>query len=458
MAWSPLATTLLETIPERVLCRLQKPDGDGVLYDGVADDSVCVALLAAIESANKFNSRRGTIRAWPSRVFRQLRGAAGDVPAVKRGSADQSYTSIFYGGRLMLKLYRRLESGINPDQEIGRYLTEEVGFDRILPFAGAIEYVTGTGETQTVALLQAAVENQGDGWHWILEELGRYYERCAAFVEQTLTHASAGPDGAPPGSGIVSEAMGLSLETAATLGRRTAELHKALSAGSGDPAFTPEPLNVNDVTRVLDSVRNDARKTLDLLEQNIHRLPSDVAAEAEIVAGRKTEIMLHLDQLQSVNIHATRIRIHGDYHLGRVLRAQNDYLIIDFEGEPVRPLSERRAKTSPLKDVAGMIRSFGYAAFAGLSHHSSRRPGEFARFLDFGRAWEKQMASVFLTAYRTTANDADFLPSDLGEFEALLNMFLMERAFYELRYELNNRPAWVRIPIQGIYDLIATHS
>jgi maltose alpha-D-glucosyltransferase/alpha-amylase len=232
----------------------------------------------------------------------------------------------------------------------------------------------------------------------------------------------------------------------------------ALAARNEDPAFTPEPLTVDDVRRIVDGLRNDALKTLDLLQQNIHRLPSDLAAEAEIVAGRKTEVILFLDQLQTLNIPTTKIRIHGDYHLGQVLRAQNDYVIIDFEGEPARPLSERRAKTSPLKDVAGMIRSFGYAAFAGLSHHCSRRPGEYARFLDFGRAWEKQMTLVFLTAYRNTAKDAAFLPSDSGQFDALLNIFLMEKAFYELRYELNNRPAWVRIPIQGLYDLIVVHS
>jgi maltose alpha-D-glucosyltransferase/alpha-amylase len=429
------ADTLLQTAPERVLCRVHTASGDGVLYDGAMNDDACAALLAAIESSRRFNSRRGGIRAWPSTVFGELRRFAGESPSIRRGSAEQSNTSIFFGGRLMLKLYRKLEPGINPDVEIGRYLTEKAGFEGIPSFAGTIEYVGSSGETHTVALLQAAVQNEGDGWHWMLDELGRYYEQCS----------KAGPDSS-------GEAAGLSLDAAASLGWRTAELHLALAADGDDPAFAPEPLGAGELERILDNVRREAEQTFNLLEESLSRLPAEVVDDARGLLERRPELTLRLDRLQVSGIAASKQRIHGDYHLGQVLRARNDYVIIDFEGEPARPLAERRAKASPVKDVAGMMRSFSYAAYAGLFNHAARRPAEFARLLGCARLWERRTASAFLESYVETAKGSSFLPSEPGDLERLLELFVLEKTFYELRYELNNRPLWIRVPLQGLLD------
>jgi maltose alpha-D-glucosyltransferase/alpha-amylase len=280
------------------------------------------------------------------------------------------------------------------------------------------------------------VENEGDGWQWMLEELGRYYEHCSG----------AGPE-------AMAEAMGLALESASTLGRRTAELHIALGSGRDDPAFAPEPLTADDYARILDTLKSDARSAFDLLEENAPRLPQEAAEGAKAALERRQRVMASLNGMQVLNANASKIRIHGDYHLGQVLRTRNDYVIIDFEGEPARPMPERKAKASPLKDVAGMMRSFSYAACAGLFNHTYRRPAEFTRLLDCARYWERETASAFLAVYLETAKGAGFLPPDPEKLDLLLKLFVMEKTFYELRYELNNRPQWVRVPLQSIVDM-----
>ena len=434
----PLGITTTASVPEtmtdRVVCHVQTPDGPGVLYDGAIHDDAGVALLASIESSSRFNTRRGTIRAWSSPAFPELRKAAGEHPPIKHGSAEQSNTSVFFGDRLMLKLYRKLDIGMNPDVEIGQYLTE-TGFDRIPLFAGAIVYIGSNGEEYTIALLQSAVENEGDGWGWMLDELGRYYEYCSE-----------------AGSDSTGEAIGLSLEAAATLGRRTAELHMALATRGDHPAFAPEPLKFDDLDRIIKSVRSDAQEAFDLLEKNISRLPQEVLDGATRALELREQVILGLNRFQTLEAEGSKIRIHGDYHLGQVLRTRNDYIIIDFEGEPGRPLVDRRAKASPLKDVAGMMRSFSYAAYTGLFNHVTRRPADFTRLLGSARLWERQTSSVFFENYRETAKGSSFLPLETTKLERLLDLFVMERTFYELRYELNNRPAWLRIPLQTILD------
>jgi maltose alpha-D-glucosyltransferase/alpha-amylase len=452
IASGPMVSTT-EALAERTLCRVQTSDGTGFLSDGAADDETCRAFLAAIQFSREFNCRRGMIRSWPARAFRQLRDEAGEQPTIRLSPGEQSNTSIVFGDRLMLKWYRKPEPGLNPDQEIGQYLTEKTDFDRIPLFCGAIEYVNSSGEAQTLALLQSAVKNQGDGWQWALEELSHYYEHCAAFVEQDAL--KGGP--AHPGRTelrAAREAMGLSLEAAATLGRRTAELHIALAAERENPAFVPEELTTQDMMQVVDALSRDAAKTLVLLQENVPRFSADVAGQVEELLRRRETLRSRLHRLQTFTSGVSKIRIHGDYHLGQVLRVRNDYIITDFEGEPARPLIERRAKTLPLKDVAGMLRSFSYAAHAGLFNFANRRPpGEFTRLSGSARLWEREMSAVFRRSYLETAEGASFLPADPVDFDRLLEVFVMQKAVYELQYEINNRPLWLRIPLQKILDM-----
>ena len=252
--------------------------------------------------------------------------------------------------------------------------------------------------------------------------------------------------------------LGLYLDAGATLGRRTAELHLALASPTDDPAFAPEPLTDADLQAQVAGLRQHAASVLDLLKERLSQLPDEVVEVAASVLSRRRQILEHFGAHfggQNGDFPRTqRIRIHGDYHLGQVLRVKTDFVILDFEGEPVRPLAVRRSKQCPLKDVAGMLRSFSYAAYSSLTNYTARHPEDVTRLEPWAQLWERSAAAEFLRAYREAAQDADFLPHGKVDFRKLLNVFLLDKALYEVLYELNSRPAWVRIPLTGIMSLV----
>jgi maltose alpha-D-glucosyltransferase / alpha-amylase len=447
------AAQLLSESPDRVLCRIDWNGSASLLCDGITDDETCRGLLKMIGSGADILSRRGTIRALPTRVFPQLRETVGEIPAVSRTSREQSNTSVFFGDRLMLKLYRKMDTGVNPEFEVLRYLTEDAGFDRAPQLAGGIEYVPFEHEPQTMAILESAVENQGNGWEWMLEELSRFYEHCAAGSEKERAMSSTAHETEDVAtSAVFREAIGLSLESAATLGRRTAEMHLALASRRDIAAFSPEAFLREDFENEILLLRAEAADSFKILRDNLSRLPEDSLAQAGQLLRDQKVVTKYLDQLVPFPMSLSKIRIHGDYHLGQVLHVRNDYVIIDFEGEPGRPLAERRLKTSPLKDVAGMLRSFSYAAYTGLFNYTNRRPDQLTRLSACAASWEAEVSSLFLKDYCEFAKGASFLPQDPAGLKRLLDVFVLVKAFYELRYEINNRPAWVRIPVQAIME------
>ena len=449
------AELLREESPKAVIARIASIEGDGVLHEAIFNDSANEALLAVIASGGEIPSRQGRIRGLPSSAFRQL---AGDEPvAPRRGSAEQSNTSILFGDKLIMKLFRRQQPGPNPDTEIGRFITESTQFTHIAPFAGSIEYVREGQEPSTLAMLQGLVSNEGDGWQWTLEELDRYYEASAA-----RTFSQAGVAEGPVSLLRLSQAqetefarehVGSYLDAAALLGRRTAEMHLALATPTPDPAFTPEALSARDIDLLREELMAHAASAFASLKENVARLPDNVLERAGLVLSRKSLVLDRFRRLSAVEVHAQRTRIHGDYHLGQVLRAKGDFVILDFEGEPARSLAERRTKQSPLKDVAGMLRSFSYAAFSALMKYSSRRPEDFHRLEPWAQLWEQSVASAFLRTYCETAKGVQVVPSDPMLFQQLLEAYVIDKAFYELVYELNNRPTWVLIPLIGILGL-----
>jgi maltose alpha-D-glucosyltransferase/alpha-amylase len=252
---------------------------------------------------------------------------------------------------------------------------------------------------------------------------------------------------------LAREHVGIPLDSAATLGKRTAQLHLALASPTEDPSFAPEPLAAADVQTLVAGLRQDAVRILDLLKDSIAGLPDEFIDLAGLVLGRRSQILESFRLVEMDGTLGQRIRIHGDYHLGQVLQVKSDYVIIDFEGEPARPLAERRAKFSPLKDVAGMVRSLGYAAYSALIAYTTRRPEDWKSLEPWARLWERSTAAEFLRGYRSTAQGAAFLPSSEDGFRKLLSVFLLDKALYELSYELNNRPTWVGIPLLGILSI-----
>jgi maltose alpha-D-glucosyltransferase/alpha-amylase len=459
MAFGDAAEELRRLAPHSVVTGIISGEESGIVHDGVFDDQACTELLSLIENASDLALPHGRIRSVRGKVFQDLMGSEAQPVAVRRGSAEQSNTSILFGDRFILKLFRRQDVGINPDCEIGRYLTEKTNFDRIPPFAGSIEYESKDGQTSTLAMLQGLVLNEGDGWKWTIEELDRYYENCAtAPVPENLGGGLASPLelSAHPPSQAAREHVGLYLDSAAALGKRTAEMHRALGSPTADSAFSPEPFTFEEFNALIKDLHDHAASVFDVLKEKVSTLPDELLEIAASVLSRRRRILQHFATFgtrESGSPLPQRIRIHGDYHLGQVLRVKTDFVILDFEGEPARPLAYRRSKQCALKDVAGMLRSFSYAAYATLINYTTRHPEDLATLEPWARFWERSVAAEFLRAYRQAAQGADFLPADESDFQNLLDAFLLDKALYEVLYELNSRPAWVRIPLMGIMSL-----
>jgi maltose alpha-D-glucosyltransferase/alpha-amylase len=401
------------------------------------------------------NSNHGRLDARASTAFAARRAAP---PLASRvGSAEQSNTSILYGDQLILKLFRRLQTGENPDVEIGRFLTEVAHFPCIAPLLGEIAITSASGEKTTVAMLQGLVANQGDGWQWFLEQLAGFFTDAADLPAPPKAHVPSFLEDREP----LPEALALAgplLEASALLGRRTAEMHLALATPTDNTAFNPEPVTAEDLTR--DAQRIDAQitSTLEALKAKLSTLKDLTADDAALLLSRRINLFARANAITAQTAAGQRIRIHGDYHLGQTLRTDRDFVLLDFEGEPARLLAERRQKQSPLKDVAGMIRSLSYAAHSGLiefrtSHPDRAHGAGWDSITAWAVFWQDSAASEFLRAYRETVAGNPFLLPAPQQAQALLAAYLLEKALYELLYELNNRPAWLRIPLAGILAL-----
>jgi maltose alpha-D-glucosyltransferase / alpha-amylase len=424
----------------------------GVLYDGLFDDGVCQMLLAMIQERRELPTRGGHVRGTDLHLG-STHVAADVLLPITRTAPDQSNTSVQFGRRLVAKMFRRVESGPNPDVEIGEYLTRS-GFTRTPALRGAIEYARSDQSPAALLMLQEYVWNQGNGWQVTIEELGRYFEHVSAHVEPQASVDAARTfirnGGTLPLE--VSEAIRTYLAAADVVGRRTGELHVQL-AEALDPAFTPEPCTSADLSHTADAMRRHAIEQLEILESRLPSLDARSRELAGTVLDSRDELLRHFHDLERIGDGGARIRGHGDYHLGQILVTEGDIVIIDFEGEPARPLTQRRDKTSPLRDVAGMLRSFSYAALAALNAATRTRPEDLDRLTPWARFWETWVSAVFLHGYLSAVRDAEIVPAKDEELETLLQAFVVDKALYELGYELNNRPDWVHIPLAGLQRL-----
>ena len=451
-----------------------------ILHDAVYREDFRQALLSMVGSgagltmsatAGGESATALTVRGEPSKAF-TASGLGSDPLPSKIGSAEQSNTSILYDRKFIMKLFRRLQPGENPDTEIGRFLTEAAQFPRIAPFLGDIEaQSTPEAGPTTVAMLQGLVENEGDGWQYTLDELARYFESVLTCPPPRGAGAVSTFLEPPATDHIPSDARehaGLYLDAAALLGRRTGEMHLALATPTENQAFAAEPFTMADLDADAARIRAQVANALDALKLGFNALTDEFTIEAaamllarrrSLIEGANSIMQPSTDGSAVVEGHraaaqsGVRIRIHGDYHLGQVLRTRSDYVILDFEGEPARSLAERRAKQSPLRDIAGMLRSFSYAAYSALDHFAQRHPGAQKSLESWAQLWQNAVSTEFLVAWRTTVAANPHLNPQPQQASRLLNAYLLEKALYELLYELNNRPAWARIPLAGILAL-----
>ena len=460
----PLETggdALLAEFPAAVVSRLKVDEKAGILYDAIFNGHFRWAIFEMISRRKGVRSATGKLSGRPAPGLAALLEDK-QLPLLSQvGKAEQSNSSIVYDNALFCKLYRRMEEGIHPEVEIGRFLSDRVRFEHVAPLLGVLEYRRTGSDPLALGMLQGFVPSQGDAWSFTLGEIRQFLDRVLAHREEMKDSAQPAAARLPePGNSELSPELkemlrGFYSEMAALLGKRTGEFHLALSSRSDDSAFASEPFALLYQRSVYQSMRSRAKKTLELLRRNLDDIPQTLRPEAEALLVLEPEIIATLQRFALGKFSATKTRIHGDYHLGQVLYTGQDFYLIDFEGEPVKSLSERRIKQSPLKDVAGMMRSFYYAAYAVLMQRSHVRAEDIPYLVPWAQAWYRYNAGIFLASYLKSVAGASFIPADQLETDLMLHTFMLDKAIYELGYELNNRPEWVSIPLRAIVELLA---
>lgn len=437
--------------PQAILVRCA--DG-AALFDAVHGERFRTALLRLLAAGEALDTEAGQVAGirgsampaeaadgMPSRVLKVEQSNSSLIYSEPAGEAGQA-------GVLFVKLFRKLEQGMNPDVEMIRFLAERRGFPHVPPFGGAVEYRRPHREPQVLALALGLVPNEGDAWSFALKEVRHFYERV---LEAGIGGEAPEPldlFGSEDPPAVLRKLIGDFYPRVEQLGQRTGEMHVALASDPEDPAFAPEPFTRDDQQALGSALQASITRVSQMLSEGTHGAPRLVS---QFLAHRE-ELLRSAEEIATHAIPAEKIRTHGDYHLGQVLNTGSDFVIIDFEGEPQRSLAERKAKRSPLRDVAGMLRSFHYAARSDLEEF----PEDGEALEAWAEAWTAACSRAYVRAWSSATRGATFVPGGRPEMQRLLDAFLLEKAIYEVEYELNHRPAWLPIPLRGILRLLGT--
>jgi maltose alpha-D-glucosyltransferase / alpha-amylase len=434
LAWEERDEERMAGVAQAALAKVRQQAQVGLMGDAFYDEAFCRALVQAIRGGMELDTAQGRLRFRATAAFAAIEADIGSLP-VGRPSGVSSNTVVTVNETLFLKGYRHLREGLNPELEMGRFLTEVAHYPHCVPVLGALEYTANDGRTMTLAMVQSYVSNQGDGWDHTLGYLERFLRDYATTDGGLLPEPTA--------------VHGGFIALMATLGRRTAELHAALAMRTGAAAFEPEPLLADDIARYTAQARADVTATLALLRERVAQLPASAQPDAQALLAMEEALQASVAARKPQAQGGIKSRYHGDFHLGQVLLRDNDFVIIDFEGEPARSFDERRTKGSPLRDVAGMLRSFNYARWAAL-RRVAQSVDEAAYLAPPAAAWEQAARQAFLDGYLEAAPGEGGARIDTE----LLALFELEKALYELRYELNNRADWAQVPLNGVLALL----
>ena len=433
-----------------VIAGLQTPDGSrGVLFSALRHRAFCDELLGGILRRRRFAGEGGELVASHTRAFRQVWGADRPVLEPSVAKVDQDNTTIFFGDRFALKFLRKIEEGPHPEEEIGALLTQE-GFPNVPPLSGSLEYRGAAGERMVAAVLSGFVRQGIDAWQHTINHLG-------SFFEHAMARGAAGPPQGVAETELAQELIGTYLQTVRLLGIRTAELHVALSSRQTDPAFAPEPYTDFYRRGLYHGMLGRQSRAADVLRASLEQLPDEVRADAAAVLERQAAIRVKVRYLIDERITAARIRIHGDFHLAQVLFTGKDMMIIDFEGDTGRPLSERRIKRSPLQDVAGMLDSFYHASHGALFGETPGvipKPETLNALENWAKFWYRSVSAEYLGAYLAAPGVSPLLPANGEQIRAMLRIFLLELALRKLAYEVTHAPERIRIPSHAIVELL----
>ena len=467
-AWSQEAERLAAASPAAVLAQIQNATSkeSGILFDASLDPVAATALLKLMVRRRRIRGTQGELVGWSTPALSEMAAASTEALSVAPARVEQTKNSIVFGDQWILKLFRRVESGVNPDLEIGLFLGGEgARFAHTPSVLGALKYRVGDDEIFTAGILHRYIPNTITAWQFAQDSLGRFFEQVMAGSDEArpTVDASLSPSlwdlargDAPPAA---KDLLGAFLESAALLGRRTGELHAALASDPLDPVFAPEPFTQFYQRSFYQSSRKLAFQAFQQLRRRLKSLSPEAQAAGRDVLEREKQVLETFRGLVGEKIAAQRIRCHGDYHLGQVLYTGKDFAVIDFEGDPARPLSARRIKRSPLEDVAGMVRSFHHAASEALFHLPTIgivAPDAVAAWQQAAEFWYLWSSSAFLRAYETATAQTDLLPKSDAHRDLLLKVHLMERAIWDLQSELDNRPDRVAAALHGILKLLVT--
>ena len=453
--------------PKGILCRIGLRDAKqtGVVFDATHDPMFTQALFDVLVRRRRWKGKHGELLVSHLPALKESLDGQADSLIAASVKGEQSNTSVTFGDKVIMKLFRRVEPGINPDLEIGRFLAQQTAFTNTPPLLGAIEYRPPSGEPLTLAVANVLVPQAETAWQFALDNLGRYFEHVLTQQIDKWPHSeglgtkSLWDLAESPQSANTPEFSTDFAQAATLLGQRTAEMHQALAADSNTPEFTPEPFTQLYQRSLYQSARKAAAQNMQRLRKRIDHLSSRAQQLGRLLLEHEKQLSEQMKTIVSRKIVASRIRCHGDYHLGQVLYTGRDFMIIDFEGEPPRSLSERRMKCSPLQDVASMIRSFHYAAAQGFNHLVATglpTPDNTEPLKRAGTFWAVSAVGAFLAAYQTAASSAAFYPAAREDREVLLNFYLLNKAIYEMGYELNNRPDWIEIPLSAVVYLVTS--
>jgi maltose alpha-D-glucosyltransferase / alpha-amylase len=419
------------------LAAVRRGPREGSLLDAMTDARFATLLLENLRVARSIDADHRRLEFSPTGRFPDEGTlAVQDVHAV---DTEQSNTTVLVGADYVIKLFRRPEPGLNPEIEVGRFLTETVSFPHIPPLLGSVE-IEQDGVRSALAVVHGFVQNQGDAWTVTSAYLDRFVE------EQRL---------------LTAEAAGHSDEQAAYLrrmeqvGRRVAELQLALASRDDIVDFAPEPIATEDVRSWTEELLRRARRTFEDLARRRSEFSEHDRQLVDAVLAYREALPTRLRELLPEDVAAMKIRHHGDFHLGQMLIVKDDVAIIDFEGEPRRSIEDRRRKAPAARDVAGLIRSIDYSATAALERALKSAPDEHGKLVRALEGWRDHSAAAFMETYRSALTDARLWPQSLEAADRLLDFFLLEKAFYEIEYELAHRPDWLRVPLAGTWRILS---
>ncbi len=426
----------------------------GTLCDAMVIPRFAAGCLRQILDGQAIQGEHGQLVGVPATTARPLPEGASLAPRAL--AAEQSNSAVVYGTSLLFKLFRAIEEGPHPEDEVGRFLAQG-GFTHASAPSGGMEYRREGGEPAILGSLMEFTPSQGDAWRLSVDSIVRFHE-------QVLSDTGRPPH--PPGLGgtLLERAhaapvpqiiawVGPYLGQARLLGQRTAELHRALARSADDPAFAPEPFNAMYQQSLYQSAQDMLARTFDQLARAVPHLSPKTRETVEATLAYEERINQRMREVARHRVEVDRIRVHGDLHLGQVLWTGDDFVFIDFEGEPARPQSQRRFKRCPLRDVASMIRSFHYAA-AWSSRPGRLRPEDAPTLAPWADAWAEWASAAYLSGYLACTEGASFVPEAAPDVALLLDFYLLEKCVYEIGYELNNRPEWLEIPSRALMKMV----